>query len=411
MTATYYPVPAGDPHELQIAASRFGSLATAHSSLLEHFKRHVSSVLETWTGPMAARYQAAAEGVYPRFTAVATAAAATRHALNTYAAALEATQEDIDTANRGVAELQAEHLHDPVAASQVMGQYDRQADEAGSALRQAARTCAMALADAQTTLAAACPDTMSVQQLHAAVQRATAALSAILAKKDPSEWEKFFGTDGLIRRLDEAGHAVPAPFADMILFHFLHLAEEGAEGAEQAGETTANLARMLGEDAFPVIRSWRQGSATWDEVVAAVRNFSKDWDPMIRIAGTSAEEAAAAAHTVSGLKGVGAGLNVLAMIGDGYTLASPEDGGAMGWVDRVAAGGNFVFAGWDTAVAVGAVTWIPGVGEAALVGTGLYLAGDYLYHHWNPFTDVSNDVGHATVSVAKGAWHDVTSWL
>jgi hypothetical protein len=360
---------------------------------------------------MAARYQAAAEGVYPRFTAVAVAAAAAQHALNIYATALENAQQDTEAASLGITALQEEHLDDPVATSQVMGQYGRQADDADSALRQAARTCAAVLADAQTTLAATCPDTMSVQQLRAAVRRATVALAAILAKKDPPEWEKLFGTDGLIRRLDEAGHAVPAPFADMVLFHFLHLAEEGAEGAEGAEETTASLARMLGEDAFPVIRAWRQGSATWNDVVAAVRDFSEEWDPLVRIARTSTEEAAAAARTVSGLKGVGAGLNVLAMIGDGYTLASPENGGAMGWVDRAAAGGNFVFAGWDTLVAVGAVTWIPGVGEAALVGTGLYLAGDYLYHRWKPFTDVCDDVGHATVSVAKGAWHDVTSWL
>jgi hypothetical protein len=48
-------------------------------------------------------------------------------------------------------------------------------------------------------------------------------------------------------------------------------------------------------------------------------------------------------------------------------------------------------------------------GQVALIGTGLYLGGDYLYHHWKPFHDVCNDVGHATVSVAKGIWHGITS--
>ena len=46
------------------------------------------------------------------------------------------------------------------------------------------------------------------------------------------------------------------------------------------------------------------------------------------------------------------------------------------------------------------MTELPGVGEVALAATGMYLAGDYLYHHWAPFHDVADEVGHATVKVA-----------
>ena len=35
-----------------------------------------------------------------------------------------------------------------------------------------------------------------------------------------------------------------------------------------------------------------------------------------------------------------------------------------------------------------------------MFATGAYLAGDYLYHHWTPFRNVANDVGHATVHAA-----------
>ena len=42
--------------------------------------------------------------------------------------------------------------------------------------------------------------------------------------------------------------------------------------------------------------------------------------------------------------------------------------------------------------------WIPVAGEVVIVGTGVYLAGDALYH-WKPFRDVANAVGHATVRV------------
>lgn len=64
-----------------------------------------------------------------------------------------------------------------------------------------------------------------------------------------------------------------------------------------------------------------------------------------------------------------------------------------------------------------AADWIPGVGEAVMVGTGLYLAGDYLYHHWKPFKHVVDGtvdgVKHAASDAwdgAKSAWHAVTPW-
>jgi hypothetical protein len=85
----------------------------------------------------------------------------------------------------------------------------------------------------------------------------------------------------------------------------------------------------------------------------------------------------------------------------------------MGWVDRGAAAFNGDLITADLAMEV-----FPGVGEVALAATGMYLAGDYLYHHWAPFHDVADDVGHATVKVADGightarsAWHSVTSTI
>ena len=66
---------------------------------------------------------------------------------------------------------------------------------------------------------------------------------------------------------------------------------------------------------------------------------------------------------------------------------------------------------------------IPVVGEVALAATGIYLASDFLYHHWTPFLDVANDIGHSAVTAVEGdpimakdaghaaasAWHSVTS--
>jgi hypothetical protein len=48
---------------------------------------------------------------------------------------------------------------------------------------------------------------------------------------------------------------------------------------------------------------------------------------------------------------------------------------------------------------------IPGVGEIAIAMTGVYLAGDFLYHHWTPFRDVINAAGHMIVKVADSTGH------
>jgi hypothetical protein len=48
---------------------------------------------------------------------------------------------------------------------------------------------------------------------------------------------------------------------------------------------------------------------------------------------------------------------------------------------------------------------IPGVGEVVIAATGVYLAGDFLYHHWTPFRDAANAAGHTIVKVADATGH------
>jgi hypothetical protein len=84
----------------------------------------------------------------------------------------------------------------------------------------------------------------------------------------------------------------------------------------------------------------------------------------------------------------------------------------MGNVDRGVAVANAGLVGADLAgveLADVSLLGVPGVGEAALIGTGVYLGGDYLYHHWKPFHDVCNDVGHGTVAAVDDVGHGVSS--
>ncbi len=134
-----------------------------------------------------------------------------------------------------------------------------------------------------------------------------------------------------------------------------------------------------------------------------------------------------AADGLSTVRGASSALGILGILGDTTDMISPQNKGALGWVDRGVAATN---AGFLTADLVGAdlvMDMIPGVGEVAIALTGLYLAGDFLYQHCTPFHDVANDVGHATVVAVKdtghaaavaatdvghgasSAWHSVTS--
>ncbi|MCX4882840.1 WXG100 family type VII secretion target [Streptomyces sp. NBC_00847] len=409
MTAPTYPVPSGDPETLRTAARQYKTLAQDHSTLLTTFQRHVDAILKGWTGPLAAQYKTAAEGVYPRFKAVHEAAASAHTALHKYAGALETAQKAVSGANRSSSK-DAHNSHASAAAhGQSVHQLGLQVSDANSALSRAAGTCASALGQAQTTLARTCPDTMSAKQLKEQVDKA----GEELKEENPGLWEKLFGPEGELRKWDEKLHAVPAPYADMVLLKLMSSAEGAEESAKTAEEFAARIPELMEADfpkmARPIMNAMSRGEATEADLAQAIEDFAKDWDAIAKWnAGTKAAGLSEAAR-LPWLRGVGVGLNGLAFIGDAYTMVNPEDKGAMGWVDRGAAGVNAGLVGWDTLALLTPLDAVPGVGEVVMIGTGLFLGGDYLYHHWKPFKNVCDATGHAVASAAKSTWHAVTS--
>jgi hypothetical protein len=124
-----------------------------------------------------------------------------------------------------------------------------------------------------------------------------------------------------------------------------------------------------------------------------------------------------AAGNISEIRGLSNTLSGLGMLADMGTIISPEDSGWLGNFDRGVAGVNGVLLGINMCV-----DEFPVVGEVTIAATGIYLAGDFIYHHWNDITDAADDVGHWVSSgwdhmtndagnwVSSG-WHDMTSWL
>lgn len=407
MSAPVYAVPKGDPATLRTAAKRFKDLAHGHTSELTSFKRHVEAALKDWTGPLATQYRAVADDVCPRFKAVQDATGAAHGALLTYATALESAQSTIGGANKAHDQQNQNH-HDP-DRNQALRRIGQSVDRARTSLSQAAGACAKALDHAETTLQQTCPDTMSAQQLRDAVKRA----GDELKEENPGLWEKIFGPEGALRNWDEKLHAVPAPYADMVLFKLLSSAEGAEKSAESAAEFAAKIPELMEADfpkmARPIMNAMSRGEATVDDLAKAIDEFAKDWDAIGKWnAGAQAADASEAAR-LPALRGLGLSLNGLAFIGDVYTVWKPEDDGAVGWSERAAAGVNGGLVVWDSLAALQLVDAVPVVGEVVMVGTGLYLGGTYLYHHWKPFRNVCNDVGHTVASAAKSTWHAVTS--
>jgi hypothetical protein len=187
---------------------------------------------------------------------------------------------------------------------------------------------------------------------------------------------------------------------------------------KEAGNNPAELAEDFDRDLAEAERLISEGKPARDALIKA--GFSADtaiaradaWDAF------APDWVKAAARWLPQIRGVSYGLAGLAIVADTGTLISPEDSGAMGYVDRVAATGNAVGlatvtaadAGWIVA-ADGAAAVIPGVGEVAIAVTGVYLAGDFIYHNRAALEHVADDVGHAVTHTTEGAWHSVTSTI
>jgi hypothetical protein len=107
-----------------------------------------------------------------------------------------------------------------------------------------------------------------------------------------------------------------------------------------------------------------------------------------------------AAGNLSEIEGFSRVMGGLGIVADAGTLISPQDSGTMGDVDRAVALVNGGLLVADLAMAS-----LPVVGEVAIAVTGAYLAGDWAYHHFKPFRDVADDVGHAVVHSAVAVAH------
>lgn len=188
-------------------------------------------------------------------------------------------------------------------------------------------------------------------------------------------------------------------------------AEGGLKDAKAARtDLDSTLQQAFDDEVGSVAHDYDNGLASMEDVQSA---FAK-YDSAAKTAIQAADATVDSAQTgVDIAKAFGVGSKVmggLSIAGDAYTIIHPEDSGTMGTVDRVAAGANMAGTATALLAANASADWIPGVGEVVAGGTGLYLAGDALYH----IPVVHDFVNHAASTIGhtlSSGWHDVTSFL
>ena len=384
-------VPAGDPAALESGAAQLAACAAAFEDLIAHTGQVTTAVADRsdWTG-------SAADG-YRQFSA----------GMVRSAGGIPVALREICSAIRGYADTLA-------AAQQQVTSAVQDANSSSAAARPAAVESAMRVS------AVACGQAREGAQAAAArVNTAKSGLAGLWDRTEPG------------RKLVEL---VLAPFDIVAADHWIDLLKEMAgqptEWLKDLDDLIAE-AKGLREAGLPAVEKLIAAGGKTERTGAmldAWQVFSPGW---LR----------AAAKSISEIRGLSSALTGLGLVADASDAISPQDHGVMAAVDRLAAGANATGlilhqgierglvtfkpaaaggAGADGAeasaeaaaegveaseaidgglIALNAsLDWIPVAGEVVIIGTGVYLAGDALYH-WKPFRDVADAVGHATVRV------------
>lgn len=203
------------------------------------------------------------------------------------------------------------------------------------------------------------------------------------------------------RKINEAVHSAwDLGFGDSKLDSLLKVALENAEGmpkqAAQAAEAAVNASIRI-----KVLQALADIDKASPANLAELAELEKSFGGLEAAAGDTASAASSATRLAQGLSGLSKVLGVTAIAGDVLTVLDPPDDGVMGYVDQGAAGIN---GGLIAANLL--MDEIPVVGEVVMIGTGLYLAGNFLYHNVQWFHDGCDAVADATVTAAKWVGHE-----
>jgi uncharacterized protein YukE len=399
------PMPPGDPAAIEDAAAAIGRYAVQVGDLAAATHRTMTGVVAggEWTGSAVDAYTVWTRGLVRGVAGMEEPFAQVPRAVAGYAAALRTAQARVGEYND--CQQRAAAFQGPVspamsssvqAGLQALRAY---AEDALTALDQAADAAGRALNSIAETLdhvfGASGPFRAWLENVTRPwdAAAADAILEVLEGKGEEAEKAAEWAREGLPEELAKTmNEMLKAPLSEAAAR--TNLADAAASGDLQ--ELDAILER-------------------WQNLRGAAQAFTDDW---------GAETSPLLARLLPGLKGLGAAADAATVIGGVYTMISPPeyDGGNLRAIDRVAGGaaafggaaGLAVTAGVDfSALSIGAfgLSFVPVAGQVLAVGAGLYLAGDWAYHHTHQIAHAFDTARHTAAHYADDVGHAASTGL
>lgn len=452
--------PDGDPAAVKAAAHALGTLGGEVTSREHALTSGFAAAIASWHGPRATTFRDASAGIQAQAKMAENALTNAATLLAAYGTALQNAQDEIAELERQARQRQSA-AESAVAgmdpndidvdrtwqhAAMAIGALREQADTVRRNLRTAARTTAAAI-DALTDtalpggaklspddIARRVHDAYGVRGIQAALDgnRLTAD-DAWKALETPSEAlpEDAVEADGevdwaeVVRdandKLVNAWAVGTAPAAGWAL---AQLSRNFVEYTKALRNLPASYADLSGPGLDVPFKNAEDIDSVLDGVLDTARLTQADVDAFAADFNLAKAIDAAGEGGLSGfMAGASHVMAALGVVGDVWTIVDPgvenktEANALRGAAAANLAGIGAVEFGGAAAAALGldaAVGWVPVAGQIVVVATGLFLAGDWVYHHWDEVKQWGKDVGHFvtdTVPHALGEAYDEAKHL
>jgi hypothetical protein len=418
------PRPLGEPGTATGAARNYTAAATQLETSSQQVVKALNAVVGgDWQGIGATSANRCTVALAAVFSQAAQAAHSGGAALTTFGSALSQAQSLWDRARSMADQAMSDESSYRSSAETQAGTLDKQAAtgnigaaHAAAAVREDAASYASPLRSRATAMATQARQEAQTAATVAAgrLGSATAAMTVVPPAPSPTAGGEGGGEH----------QSVFEWFNDMVLGSFnsaaslltlpntLYGAGKWAVAARSAATLGRDLDTSWSEEVEPVVQAALRGEVPFSDAARKVDIFHR-----AAVLTKGGVDDGLSAGKASFLRGGfpdnaffavgGKVLGAVAVIGDVGTIISPGgDNVVEDTANRTAAAGNAI----STLIVINAVgDDVPVAGELIMVGTGLYLGGDWLYHHSKLVHDAVDNAGHAIVTGVDDTGHALST--
>lgn len=404
----------GDPGAIRSAAGRIGTLAAAVADCGSSLTSVAGGLVGGgWTGTAASQFDSASGQLAGAHHQVESGLAGVPAALTAFASTLERCQHELARANTLMSQADDDYSSSLGSLDSAFPPHVLSTTPGAAGQRQLALNSINDTYNTQTTQATNLANT--------ALNDHRTAVAQLQSHLEHSS-DEAHGVVGLLTKVGDSLGVPVAVVSGLATVAMLRAAARFATTGSAFAATVADESKTL---VSTLAGGLLNHTLTPEEAVSRLESFITGADGAESLFRNSATQDLAS----GGLNSIFGGLSPavgrvaggLGIIGDAFTIWHPDQGGAWGTAERVVAGGNAVGTGGLLAAdgfeltaaggllaADGTLGWVPVAGQVLVVGSAVYLAGDYLYTHVKWFHDGINTVGHGISTGVKDFGHGVS---